>query len=52
VALAVLEDAGVRSDLYPAVKRFYETARTMLDPGADHVEVIKQIEAASGVTIG
>jgi 3-hydroxyisobutyrate dehydrogenase len=52
VALAVLEDAGVRSDLYPAVKRFYETARTMLDPEADHVEVIKQIEAVSGVTIG
>jgi len=52
VALAVLEDAGVPSEIYPAVKRFYETARTMLDAGADHVEVIKQIEAVSGVTIG
>jgi 3-hydroxyisobutyrate dehydrogenase len=52
VALAVLEDAGVPSEIYPAVKRFYESARKVLDPGADHVEVIKQVEAASGVTIG
>jgi len=51
VALAVLEDAGVESDLYPAVKRFYESARKILDAGADHVEVIKQVEAATGVEI-
>jgi len=51
VALAVLEDAGVESDLYPAVKRFYEEARQALDAGADHVEVIKRIENAAGVEI-
>jgi 3-hydroxyisobutyrate dehydrogenase len=51
VALAVLEDAGVESDLYPAVKRFYESARKVLDAGADHVEVIRQIESATGVEI-
>ena len=51
VALAVLEDADVASELYPAVKRFYETARGTLDADADHVEVIKRIEADSGATI-
>jgi 3-hydroxyisobutyrate dehydrogenase len=51
VALAVLEDAGVSSELYPAVKRFYAEARTVLDPGADHVEVIKRVESAAGVEI-
>lgn len=51
VALAVLEDAGVSSELYPAVKRFYAEARTVLDPGADHVEVIKRVEAAAAVEI-
>ena len=51
VALAVLEDAGVTSDLYPAVKRFYAEARKALDAGADHVEVIKCVETAAGVEI-
>jgi len=51
VALAVLEDAGVESDLYPAVKRFYEAARQTLDAGADHVEVIKRVEQEIGVEI-
>jgi 3-hydroxyisobutyrate dehydrogenase len=51
VALAVLEDAGVTSDLYPAVKRFYAEARTMLDAAADHVEVVKRVEQAAGVEI-
>jgi 3-hydroxyisobutyrate dehydrogenase len=52
VALAVLEDAGVASELYPAVKRFYAEARLGLDPGADHVEVIKVIEERTGTPIG
>jgi len=47
----VLDDAGVESDLYPAVKRFYAEARKVLDAGADHVEVIKRIEDAAGVEI-
>lgn len=51
VALAVLQDAGVGSELYPAVKRFYEQARRMLDAGADHVEVVKRVENAAGVEI-
>ena len=51
VALAVLEDAGVTSELYPAVKRFYAEARRVLDAGADHVEVIKRVETAAGVEI-
>jgi 3-hydroxyisobutyrate dehydrogenase len=51
VALAVLEDAGVPSELYPAVKRFYAAARGVLDAGADHVEVIKRVEEAAGVEI-
>ena len=51
VALAVLEDAGVTSELYPAVKRFYAEARKALDAGADHVEVVQRIEAAAGVEI-
>jgi 3-hydroxyisobutyrate dehydrogenase len=51
VALAVLEDAGVRSALYPAVKAFYAAARQALDAGADHVEVIKRVEADAGVEI-
>ena len=51
VALAVLDGSGVASELYPAVKRFYEAARAGLDPGADHVEVIKRIEDAAGVEI-
>jgi 3-hydroxyisobutyrate dehydrogenase len=51
VALAVLDDAGVTSDLYPAVKRFYAEARRALDAGADHVEVIKRVEWAAGVEI-
>lgn len=52
VALAVLEDAGVASELYPAVKRFYAEARLGLDPGADHVEVIKVIEERTRTPIG
>jgi 3-hydroxyisobutyrate dehydrogenase len=51
VALAVLQDAGVGSELYPAVKRFYEQARRTLDAGADHVEVVKRVENAAGVEI-
>lgn len=51
VALAVLEDAGVTSDLYPAVKRFYAEARKALDGGADHVEVVKRVERAARVEI-
>lgn len=51
VALSVLEDTGVASQLYPAVKRFYESARKVLDPDADHVEVIKPIEEAAGVEL-
>lgn len=51
VALAVLEDAGVISELYPAVKRFYAEARKALEPAADHVEVVKRVEIAAGVEI-
>jgi len=51
VALAVLEDAGVSSELYPAVKRFYAEARKVLDAGADHVEVVKRVEEAASVEI-
>jgi 3-hydroxyisobutyrate dehydrogenase len=51
VALAVLDDAGVTSELYPAVKRFYAQARRSLDSSADHVEVIKRIEQTAGVEI-
>jgi 3-hydroxyisobutyrate dehydrogenase len=51
VALAVLQDAGVASETYPAVKRALEEARAVLDAGADHVEVIRQIEDREGVTI-
>lgn len=51
VALAVLEDAGVASAIYPAVKRMYESARSALDAGADHVEVVRLIEEAAAVEI-
>lgn len=51
VALSVLNDTGISSELYPAVKRFYESARTALDPEADHVEVIRPLEQRAGVEI-
>jgi 3-hydroxyisobutyrate dehydrogenase len=51
VALDVLADAAVASEAYPVVKRALEAARRELDPGADHVEVIRTIEQRSGVTI-
>lgn len=51
VALAVLQDAGVASETYPAVKRALEEARAVLDAAADHVEVIRRIEDREGVTI-
>jgi 3-hydroxyisobutyrate dehydrogenase len=51
VALAVLQDTDVESELYPAVKRFYQEARKVLDTEADHVEVIKVVERASGAVI-
>jgi 3-hydroxyisobutyrate dehydrogenase len=51
VALAVLKDAGVASETYPAVKRALEEARAVLDAGADHVEVIRRIEDREGVRI-
>lgn len=51
VALAVLEDAAVGSEVYPAVKRKYAAARADLDPGADHVEIVKLIERAAGVEV-
>lgn len=51
VALAVLEDAGVPSETYPAVKRMLEVARGRLDAAADHVEAIRVIEEDAGVEI-
>ncbi|HEX9726976.1 MAG TPA: NAD(P)-dependent oxidoreductase [Gemmatimonadales bacterium] len=51
VALQVLEGMGVMSEIYQAVKRMYEQARPLLDPDADHVEVIKSIEQRAGVEI-
>jgi 3-hydroxyisobutyrate dehydrogenase len=52
VALAVLEESGVGSEVCAAVKRALETARARLDPGADHVETIRAIEQRAGVRIG
>lgn len=51
VALSVLANAGMSSDTYEAVKRVFEEARDALDPQADHVEVIKEIERRAGVEI-
>ncbi|MEX0691567.1 MAG: NAD(P)-dependent oxidoreductase [Gemmatimonadales bacterium] len=51
VALDVLADAGVDSELYPALKQALAEARKALDPGADHVEAIRVIEQRSGTTI-
>ena len=51
VALAVLDDAEVASDVYPVVKHALETARAALDPGADHVEAIRVIEERAGTAI-
>ncbi len=51
VALEVLKDTSVASELYPAVKRHFEKARKVLDAEADHVEVIKPIEEQAGVEI-
>lgn len=51
VALEVLADTGVGSDLYPAVKRALEAARAALDAGADHVEAIRAIEERVGARI-
>lgn len=51
VALDVLADTGVGSEVYAAVKRALEAARARLDPGADHVETIKVIEERAGVRI-
>jgi 3-hydroxyisobutyrate dehydrogenase len=51
VALAVLEDAGVPSETYRAVKRMLEAARVRLDAAADHVEVMRVIEEDAGVEI-
>ena len=52
VALEVLKDTAVASEIYPAVKRHFEEARRVLDAEADHVEVIKPIEDRAGVEIG
>jgi 3-hydroxyisobutyrate dehydrogenase-like beta-hydroxyacid dehydrogenase len=49
VALEVLADTGVGSEVYAAVKRALEAARVRLDPAADHVETIKVIEERAGV---
>lgn len=51
VALAVLQDAGVASSLYPALKAVLANAREALDPAADHVEVIRVIEQRTGVEV-
>lgn len=51
VALAILADTQLDSEIFPAVKRMYETARRVLDDGADHVEVVKVIERAAGIEI-
>jgi len=51
VALDVLADTGVGSEVYAAVKRALEAARARLDSGADHVEAIKVIEERAGVRI-
>ena len=51
VALAVLADAHVASEVYPVVARALADARTRLDLAADHVEVIRDIETRAGVTI-
>jgi 3-hydroxyisobutyrate dehydrogenase len=51
VALDVLSETGVGSAVYAAVKDALATARTQLDPDADHVETIKVIEQRAGVRI-
>ena len=51
VALDVLRETGVGSAVYAAVKDALATARTQLDPHADHVETIKVIEQRAGVRI-
>lgn len=51
VALDVLRETGVGSDVYAAVKQALASARTRLDPGADHVEAIRVIEERAGIAI-
>jgi 3-hydroxyisobutyrate dehydrogenase len=51
VALEVLRETGVGSEIYQAVKHALEQARARLDPGADHVEAIKVIEERTGARI-
>jgi 3-hydroxyisobutyrate dehydrogenase len=51
VALQVLADTGVGSEVYAAVKEALVQARRQLDPDADHVEAIKVVERRAGVLI-
>ena len=51
VALEVLSDTQVTSEVFPAVKRLFEKARQALDAGADHVEVVKVIEGEANTEI-
>lgn len=51
IALEVLEDTGVPHDAVGMAKRVFAEARSTLGEDADHVELIKLIEAAAGVQI-
>jgi 3-hydroxyisobutyrate dehydrogenase len=51
IALQVLQDAGVPHDAIGTAKRAFGAARASLGEEADHVELIRLIEAAAGVEI-
>jgi 3-hydroxyisobutyrate dehydrogenase len=51
VALDVLADAGVESEVYGALKRALEAARRALDPAADHVEAVRAILERTGARL-
>jgi 3-hydroxyisobutyrate dehydrogenase len=51
IALKVLQDTGVPSDVIGVTKRVFGAGREALGEEADHVELIKEIERAAGVEI-
>lgn len=51
IALKVLQETGVPHDAIGMAKHVFGAARQALGEEADHVELIKQIEAAAGVEI-
>lgn len=51
IALKVLQDAGVPHEAIGMAKRVFSAGRAALGEGADHVELIKEIEREAGVEI-